>query len=140
MRYFTLLVDLVVCVLGFVYTVLTGELGDTILSIKKKVKTITNVEVDTYSHKSDSHTYPYTHHTSTTSAPWMCKLPLSLSQSSHSIIDYPPYLCNCLYRHAPSSQSVLLSSTDAPHSVNAQLKLIYERRCLHTRARRILKG
>jgi len=100
-RYFTLLVDLVVCVLGFVYTVLTGELGDTILSIKKKVKTITNVEVDTYSHKSDSHTYPYTHHTSTTSAPWMCKLPLSLSQSSHLIIDFPPYLCNCLYLMLP---------------------------------------
>ena len=51
-HFFFVLLILVVCALGFVYVVLAGEPGDTILSLKKKVKAITDVEVDSnrYTH------------------------------------------------------------------------------------------
>ena len=51
-RFFFVLLILVVCALGFVYVVFAGEPGDTILSLKKKVKAITDVEVDSnrYTH------------------------------------------------------------------------------------------
>jgi len=85
------------------------------------------------------HTRTHTHTIHPPHQPLGCASCLSLSFRAH-IWSLTTDHTSALACHAPSSQSLLLSSTDAPHSVNAWHKLIYERRYLHTRARKMIKG